>query len=339
MPEKMKGELSTGEVFKIMDNIAKAYSPIIVLTGGEPLYRADIFDIASYAASKGLKVALATNGTLIDEKMAKKIKDSGVARVAISIDGGDASVHDSFRAIPGSFNAALNGLRNVQKAGVETQINSTIAKHNVHQVADIFNLALNMKVNALHYFMLVPVGCGVTIADSEMLSPDRYEQVLNWMYDQLIVHKEMELKATCAPHYYRIIRQRAKQDGIKLNLKTHGMAAVTRGCLAGSAVAFISRLGIVQPCGYLPVAAGDLKTQTFEDVWEHSGVFANMRDSSMLKGKCGACEYKVVCAGCRARAYYQTSNYLDEEPYCIYEPEGYKETDKVENLKTGTENL
>ncbi len=339
MPEKMKGELSTDEVFKIVDDIAKVYNPIIILTGGEPLYREDIFDIASYAVSKGLKVALATNGTLIDGKMAKKIKDAGVTRVAISIDGGDAGVHDSFRSIPGSFNAALNGLKNVQNAGVETQINTTIAKHNVHQVADIFNLALNMKVRALHYFMLVPVGCGVTIADSEMLSPDRYEQVLNWMYDQLIVHKEMELKATCAPHYYRIIRQRAKQDGIKLNLKTHGMAAVTRGCLAGSAVAFISRLGIVQPCGYLPVAAGDLKTQTFEDVWEHSGIFANMRDPSMLKGKCGACEYKVVCAGCRARAYYQTSNYLDEEPYCIYEPEGYKETDKAENLKTGTENL
>ncbi len=324
MPEKMKGELSTKEIFNIIDNIADSYKPILVLTGGEPLYREDIFDIASYGVSKGLRIALATNGTLIDEKKARQIKNAGVIRVAISIDGADADVHDSFRALPGSFEAAMNGIRYVQKAGVEAQINTTIAKHNVHQVADIFNLALNLKVNALHYFMLVPVGCGVMIADSEMLPATQYEDILNWMYDQFTAHKEIELKATCAPHYYRIIRQRAKRDGIKLSFQTHGMAAMTKGCLAGSAVAFISRLGIVQPCGYLPVAAGDLKKQTFEDVWENSRIFKDFRDPSLLKDKCGACEYKAVCAGCRARAYYQTGDYLDEEPYCVYVPEGYK---------------
>lgn len=324
MPEKMKDELSTDEVFRIIDDIANHYKPILVLTGGEPLYREDIFDIASYASSKGLRVALATNGTLIDEKNAKKIKDAGILRVAISIDGADASVHDSFRAIPGSFEAAINGLKAVQHVGVETQINSTIAKHNVHQVAEIFNLALNLHVNALHYFMLVPVGCGVMIADSEMLPADQYERVLNWLYEQFIAHKEIELKATCAPHYYRIIRQRAKQDGVKLSFETHGMAAMTKGCLAGSAVAFISRLGIVQPCGYLPVAAGNLRKQSFEEVWEHSKVFQDMREPSLLKGKCGACEYRSICAGCRARAYYQSGDYLAEEPYCIYIPDGYE---------------
>ncbi len=333
MPEKMKGELTTSEVFGIVDDIARFYKPILVLTGGEPLYREDIFAIASHAVSRGLRVALATNGTLIDERMASRIKDAGVLRVAISIDGGDAKVHDSFRAIPGSFDAALNGLRLLQKAGVEIQINSTIARHNVHQVADIFRLALDMKANAVHYFMLVPVGCGVMIADSEMLPAQQYEDVLNWMYDQFRAHKEIELKATCAPHYYRIIRQRAQQDGIKLSFETHGMAAMTKGCLAGSAVAFISRLGVVQPCGYLPVAAGNLKVQTFEDVWEHSTVFQDMRDPSLLKDKCGACEYRAVCAGCRARAYYETGNYLDEEPYCIYVPQGYTAVSGVKGVK------
>ncbi len=338
MPEKMKGELATDEIFNIIDDIAKTYKPILVLTGGEPLYRDDIFDIASHAVSRGLRVALATNGTLIDATIAKKIKDAGILRVAISIDGGDANVHDSFRGLPGSFDAALNGLRQVQNAGVEIQINSTIAKHNVHQVADIFNLALGMKANAVHYFMLVPVGCGVMIADSEMLPAQQYEDVLNWMYDQFRAHKEIELKATCAPHYYRIIRQRAKQDGIKLSFETHGMAAMTKGCLAGSAVAFISRLGVVQPCGYLPVAAGNLRKQTFEEVWEHSKVFQDMREPSLLKDKCGACEYRVVCAGCRARAYYQTGNYLDEEPYCIYVPEGYV-ANTGKGIKAGLGNL
>ena len=324
MPEKMKGELGTGEIFKIIDDIAKVYKPILVLTGGEPLFREDIFDIASHAVTKGLRVAQAPH---------LSFNSAGILRVAISIDGGDANVHDSFRALPGSFDAAINGLKLVQKAGVEIQINSTIAKHNVHQVADIFNLALNMKANAVHYFMLVPVGCGVMIADSEMLPAQQYEDVLNWMYDQFTSHKEIELKATCAPHYYRIIRQRAKKDGIKLSFETHGMAAMTKGCLAGSAVAFISRLGVVQPCGYLPVAAGNLKKQTFEEVWEHSTVFKDMREPALLKDKCGACEYRAVCAGCRARAYYETGNYLDEEPYCIYVPEGYDPKSKKSTLK------
>jgi radical SAM protein with 4Fe4S-binding SPASM domain len=203
---------------------------------------------------------------------------------------------------------------------VEVQINSTIAKHNVHQVQDLYQLALDFEAVALHIFMLVPVGCGVQIADHEMLDPHKYEEVLNWFYD-ISKENKIQTKATCAPHYFRIMRQRAKEEGIKITPKTHGMAAMTKGCLAGSSICFVSHKGQVFPCGYLPVEAGNVLKTPFKDIWEKSPIFANLRNTDLLGGKCGICEFKKVCEGCRARAFYETGDYMDEEPYCVYEPE------------------
>jgi len=312
-------ELSTQQIHYVIDTIASNYRPIIVLTGGEPLYRKDLFDIATYAHEKGLPIALATNGTLIDEQIAQQIKASGFQRVSISIDGPDAHTHDSFRGIPGSFDKALHGALLLYKAGVPFQFNTTITKRNVHSIEAILKLAQEKKAAALHVFMLVPVGCGVEIADTDMLSKEQYEEVLRWFYYKT---KEagIEFKATCAPHYYRIIRQEAKKEGRKLTFETDGLAAVTRGCLAGSGVCFISHRGDVQPCGYLPLVAGNVLQTPFNQIWESSELFANLRNLSKLKGKCGLCEYKAFCAGCRARAYYATGDYMDEEPYCIFEP-------------------
>ncbi|MGB4267615.1 MAG: heme b synthase [Spirochaetota bacterium] len=312
-------ELSTQQIHYVIDTIAGNYRPIIVLTGGEPLYRKDLFDIARYAHEKGLPIALATNGTLIDEQIAQQIKASGFQRVSISIDGPDAHTHDSFRGIPGSFDKALHGALLLQQAGVPFQFNTTITKRNVGSIEAILKLAKEKGAAALHVFMLVPVGCGVEIADTDMLSKEQYEDVLRWFYYKT---KEagIEFKATCAPHYYRIIRQEAKKEGRKLTFETDGLAAVTRGCLAGSGVCFISHRGDVQPCGYLPLVAGNVLQTPFNQIWESSELFTNLRDLSKLKGKCGLCEYKAFCAGCRARAYYATGDYMDEEPYCMYEP-------------------
>ena len=313
------GELETDGVKKIIDDITSEYSPILILTGGEPLYRADIYDIASYAASKKLRVALATNGTLITDESAKKIKDAGIARASISIDGSTASSHDGFRGIPGAFEKALNGARLLKQNGVEFQFNMTVTKRNVAEIDDILALAIKEGAAALHLFMLVPVGCGVEIAETDMISAEKYEEVLNWFYDRSR-EVSIEFKATCAPHYYRIIRQRAKAEGRTLSFETDGMAAMTRGCLAGTGVCFISHRGEVQPCGYLPLSAGNVVKTPFPDVWEKSELFLTLRDFSTLKGKCGACEYKGVCGGCRARAFYAEDDMLGEEPYCLYEP-------------------
>lgn len=314
-----QGELEYEQIAGVVDDIASSYSPIIVLTGGEPLYRNDIFDIASYASGKGLRVALASNGTLIDQDIAVKIKQSGVMRVSISIDGKNAASHDGFRGMPGSFEQALRGARYLNEAGVEFQFNCTISRRNVDEIEEVLQLAENKGAAALHLFMLVPVGCGVEIAEKEMITKEKYEDVLEWFYDRSKETK-MEFKATCAPHYYRIIRQKAKEEGRKLTFETDGMAAMTRGCLAGTGVCFISHRGDVQPCGYLPLSAGNVMEKPFKEIWEGSELFKNLRDYNALEGKCGICEYRAFCGGCRARAYYETGNYLDEEPYCVYEP-------------------
>lgn len=316
------GELPVEKVKTIIDNIADFASPIIVLTGGEPLYRDDIYDIASYVTEKGLPAALATNGTMIDEPAARRIKEIGVRRVSISIDGMSAASHDKLRGIPGSFDEALAGAAHLRKAGVEFQFNATITKRNMNELEGILKLSVEKGAAALHLFMLVPVGCGAEIIETEALSRQEYEDVLNIFYD-LSRRAPIEFKATCAPHYYRIIRQRAREEGRKVTFETHGMAAMTRGCLAGSGVCFISHTGDVQPCGYLPLKAGSLIETDFRDIWEGSELFASLRDMNLLKGKCGACEYKNVCAGCRARAYYAEDDVFGEEPYCLYTPRGY----------------
>jgi AdoMet-dependent heme synthase len=357
-------DLPTAKALDIIDQIAKFGNPILVLSGGEPLYRPDIFELAEYGTSLGLRVALATNGTLVTKDVAEKIKRAGIKRVSISLDGSDAATHDSFRGIPGAFDAAVYGMRNLQDLGVSVQINTTIARHNAHQLPDVLELARRLGADALHTFLLVPVGCGVDIAAEQMVAPDEYERMLNWFYDQSLTG-DIELKATCAPHYFRVSRQRRAADrragkpvpaapvahhppghigatemtmpgSTGISLKPGGgapvghsghpgghpsdMNAMTKGCLAGTGVCFISHEGEVFPCGYLPAIAGDLRKQSFADIWTNSVVFNQLRDDDNLKGKCGCCEFRHVCMGCRARAFAASGDFLAEEPFCVYEP-------------------
>jgi heme b synthase len=316
-------ELSLHEIRGVIDDIVSEYRPILVLTGGEPLYREDVYDIASYASGRGLTVALATNGTLIDGRAAAQIRKSGIGRVSISIDGMDSRSHDGFRGIPGSFDRALHGIAFLRREEVPFQINTTVTRRNADEIAGILDLAESLGARALHLFMLVPVGCGVEIAESEMITAEKYEQVLNWFYDRSKT-TGLELKATCAPHYYRILRQRAREEGRDVTFETHGMAAVTRGCLAGTGVCFISHRGEVQPCGYLPVSAGNVLKTPFREIWKGSPLFESLRDPDRLGGACGACEYRMICGGCRARAFYATGDYLSEEPCCAYTPAGMR---------------
>jgi len=363
-------DLSTPKALDIITQISEFANPILVLSGGEPLYRTDIFQLASFATERGLRVALATNGTLVTKEIARKIADSGVKRVSISLDGVNAETHDTFRGIPGAFDAAIYGFRNLKEIGMAVQINMTIARHNAKQLPAVLDMVRNLGADALHTFLLVPVGCGVDIAEAQMVPPQEYEDILNWFYDQEQIG-DIELKATCAPHYFRVVRQRraaerraegygaapAKAAAVEIgatemtmpgstgiNLKPgaragghpgghpgggkhpDGLNAVTKGCLAGTGVCFISHEGEVYPCGYLPAVAGDLRKQSFADVWTKSQVFETLRDNSKLTGKCGCCEFRTVCMGCRARAYAATGDYMAAEPFCIYEPKTLQAT-------------
>jgi len=318
-----KDDLTTDESLQLIDSIREIGTPILVLSGGEPLVRPDIFDIAKYATNKGLITALATNGTLINDEIALKIKESGIHRVSISIDGADSNIHDNFRGIKGSFAQAINGLNILKSRGIGVQINSTIAKHNAFAIEKIYELAIALGADALHFFMLVPVGCGVNIVQSHQLEAKKYEELLGWIFEKSLENK-IQIKATCAPHYFRIMKQKQKQlPPLKKETQDrpkHAMSAITKGCLAGTAVCFISHKGDVFPCGYLPVSAGNIRNEALEDIWNNSSVFIRLRNSKNLTGKCLQCEYHNVCMGCRARAYYQSGDYMAEEPFCIYQP-------------------
>ena len=311
-------ELNTIEAKKALDQIREVGQPIIILTGGEPLLRKDIFTLADYGTKKGLKMVMGTNGTLITPDITKKIQDSGIKRVSISLDGSTRESHDAFRQVDGAFDRAIKGIAYLKERGIEFQINTTITKSNLFELEDIFELVVRLGAIAHHIFLLVPTGRAQDMVSQE-LNAKEYEDTLQWFYQQND-KTTIQLKATCAPQYYRILRQEAHRKGKKVNRETYGLDAVTRGCMAGTSYCFVSHEGIIQPCGYLEVNSGNLRESTFSDIWMNSSVFADLRDLSKYKGKCGRCEYITVCGGCRARAYAFSGDYLSEEPLCAYTP-------------------
>ncbi len=325
--EPYPGELSTKECFHLVDEILEVGKPIIILTGGEPLMRLDSLEIASYAVDKGLRVVMGSNGTLVTKEIAARLKDTSLSRIGISLDFPVPQLQDDFRGTAGAFEAAVAGITNAREAGIDVQINSTITKLNVTFLNELLTLALKLKAVAFHPFMLVPTGRGKELESIEM-SPEQHEETLNWIYDkQEELGDRMFFKPTDAPHYLRILSQRQKRNGNAPTAKKpeptaghHPMQSITRGCLAGTGFCFISHRGRVQGCGYLDVDAGNIRQVSFRQVWNDSPVFRNIRDLSLVKGKCGFCEYKEICGGCRARAYETTGNYLEAEPYCVYQP-------------------
>ncbi len=324
-----KSDLTTEQALSFVESLTETGSPVLVLSGGEPLYRKDIFDIASHATKTGLPVALSTNGTLVTKEAAKNAVESGVKRVSISIDGADKTTHDDFRKQEGSLERAIEGFKNLKELGMSMQINCTITRHNRHQLEDLYALALSLGADALHFFMLVPVGCGVQIAESNQLQPQEYEDTLHWIYTKSRERK-LYMRATCAPHYFRIMRQEAKQRGEQVKVTIphshrQGMESLTRGCLAGTSICFVSHKGDVFPCGYLPVSCGNVLKTRFKEIWDNAVPFQSLRETDNLLGKCGVCEYKNVCLGCRARAYYNSGDFMAEEPFCVYEPASQKE--------------
>lgn len=313
------GEIETPAALRLLDQIRTLGRPIIILTGGEPLLRSDIFEIARHGSDIGLRMVMAPNGTLITGRIAGKLADAGIQRISISLDGANAQSHDRFRGVESAFEGALRGIDHAKAAGLAFQINTTITQSNLEEISRIQELAVSLGAVAHHIFLLVPTGRGKYIAD-QSISPEAYEKTLEWFYDQR-AKIPLELKATCAPHYYRILRQRAHADGESVTFDSHGLDAVTRGCLGGIGFCFISHRGRVQPCGFLDLDCGNVTEGSFPEIWQNSKIFTELRRYELLQGKCGICEYRKVCGGCRARAYEATGDYLAEEPLCSYQPQ------------------
>src|SRR4051812_32160476 len=277
--ELSKQDLTTEQSKQLIRSLPETGKPILVFSGGEPLMRPDVFELAEEATRVDIPIALATNGTIMNEQVAAKVRDTGFKRVSISFDGPDAPTHDFFRG-DGAFDASIAGFKLLRSAGLSMQINTTIAKHNHKKMDETYKLAMDLGADALHIFMLVPVGCGMELDPSIMLDSEEYERALNWIYDRSLEGK-IHLKATCAPHYFRVMRQRAKADGRPMPAASHphrslapggaptsghpgghataraggasgggpDMSAMTKGCLAGQAVCFVSHTGEVFPCG------------------------------------------------------------------------------------------
>ncbi len=322
-------EFTLDEIKKVLDNVASFAKPIIILTGGEPMLRDDIYEISSYGDSIGLRMVMAPCGMLITEESIEKMKEAGIKRISLSIDGASAKTHDAFRQKPGAFDEVIKAAKIAKENGMEFQINSTIHKKNVKELPKILDLAVELGAESFHPFLLVPTGRAKSLADQE-IPPEEYERVLNWIYDQ----KEkvaIQFKPTCAPHYYRISRQRGAKEGVKPSHPNSGahphgghprFASSGKGCIGGQAFAFISHIGKVQICGFLEEEAGDLRKEdyNFKKIWDDSPLFSKIRNIDEYDGRCGYCEFRKVCGGCRARAFAVTGNYTGEEPYCIYEP-------------------
>jgi len=313
------GEFDTEECRRLIDDIASFSSPVIILTGGEPLLREDIYDLASHGTARGLRMVIAPNGTLLNVEKAKRLKAAGIQRASISLDGAGPMSHDHFRGVEGAFEGALRGIESLKKAGLEFQINTTVTRKNSLELPALLKLSQELGAVAHHIFLLVPTGRGRDLQD-QAIQAQEYEELLHWFYDQQ-GRTSMQLKATCAPQYYRVLRQRAKENGNTVTTASHGLDAVTRGCLGGVGFCFVSHRGEVQPCGYLEVSCGNLRKQSLREIWENAPVFQRLRDFSAYEGRCGRCEYTRVCGGCRARAFEKTGNFMDEEPLCAYQPQ------------------
>lgn len=313
-------DLPFTDAIKIIDDISDYAKPVVVLSGGEPLLREDLFDIASYGTEKGLRMCLATNGSLVDDYVCQVIKKSGIRMVSLSLDGSTEKVHDNFRNQEGAFKGIINASELFRRNSIEFLINSSFTKRNQEEIPKVYKLAKELGATAWYMFMIVPTGRAEEIIN-ELISKEDYEEILDWHYHMEKEEKDMLVRPTCAPHYYRIVLQNAKKEGShferrSLKFSTGG----SKGCIAGQLICLINVDGDVLPCSYFPMSAGNILKQPFKEIWENSELFKKLRDFKSYKGKCGNCEFLNVCGGCRARAHAVSGDYLDEEPFCSYIP-------------------
>ncbi len=297
-------ELTTAEGKKLLEEIARAAFKILILSGGEPLLREDIFELVSHGQRAGLHLVLGTTGTTITAGVARELKEAGIKRAGISLDSAGASLHDEFRRVPGSFDDAIRGMDACRSAGLPFQVHTTLVEQNYSELEKITDLAVEMGAQAHHIFFLVPTGRAKDM-EEEALREKQYEQLLHRILKK---QKEVkiELKPTCAPQFMRI----ASQMNIPMRF--------TRGCLAGTAYCCVLPNGVVHPCPYLPLEVGEVRKMPFDRIWEEAELFRVLRGDKR-GGKCDDCTYKNICGGCRARAfYYSSGDYMAEDPWCLY---------------------
>ena len=326
-------ELTTEEAKRAIDIFDKAGVTILAFSGGEPLVRPDIFELARYAADKGMYVAMATNGTLITPEVARKMKESGIQFVQISLDGATPETHDEFRGIPGAFERTIKGIKNAVKEGFFVEIATTATKSNYDEIPAIIDLAEELKVNWFMLYNFVPTGRGKDIVERD-LTPEQREELLKMLY-----HKNKETKVellSTAPQLARVaLEEEYKEKTGEILMPTHfynahlpgklaSLAEFIGGCGAGRFYMSMRPNGDLQPCVFLPVKVGNIRKDNFEDLWLHNKILNELRNKDLIK-ECNKCPYRYYCGGCRARAYGYFGDYLAPDPGCIINKKSYRE--------------
>jgi len=305
-------ELTTAQCRKILSCVARYSKCVIILTGGEPMERSDIYELIRHGRKLGHRMVMASCGYLIDQESIARLKEAGVLALSFSLDGASAETHDKFRRAKGAFDAVIRAAEIARSAGVRFQINTTLCKINIDEVAGIIELAKRLGAYCFNPFILVPTGRGKNMAD-EILDPLRYEVMLNELL-RLKLESTIEVRVTCGPQFARVCQQ----------ARTKGLTGETNGCMGGRGFGFISCRGDVQTCGFLDVPAGNLVENgfNFKKIWLESELLNKIRDLPGYTGRCRTCEYVALCGGCRARAYAVSGDYLASDPLCAYQAKG-----------------
>ncbi len=312
-------ELSTEEGFRLLDTVREFGDPIMIFTGGDPLKRADLFPLLEHSVALGLRTTVSPSPTpLLSREAIAGFKSAGVARISISVDGWDAASHDDFRQVPGSFDRAMLALEEAQRIGLSTQINTTVSRHNWKHLEEIADMVDRLGCDMWDIFFLVPTGRGASQAE---LNGAEFEEVFAFMYERSKKSRAV-IKTTEAMHYRRYLMQRRK-DEVSAAVKGHpGDNPLNKmaGINSGRGFVFISRTGEIYPSGFLPISSGNVRRNSLVDVYQNGPLFQVLRDSSLLKGKCGLCQYRNLCGGSRSRAFALTGDYLAAEARCIHQP-------------------
>lgn len=312
-PKPHSNELSSENARALLGQLAEfPHKPLVVLSGGDPLKRSDIVDLLEHGTSLGLSMSMSPACTsLCTRTMMQQLKDAGLQRMAVSLDGADAATHDAFRGVEGSFDQAIRMIREARDIGLAVQVNTTVARHNVHQIDALAQLLDGSGIVLWSVFFLVPVGRGLR---EQRLAPPQYDQVFEKLF-QHSQNRSFAIKTTEAPFYRRFVLQRHGDPQL-------GPHRAPLGINDGKGVMFISHVGDVQPSGFLAKRCGRFPAESVIDIYQKNPVFQALRDPDRLGGKCGRCEFRKVCGGSRARSFALTRDYLAEEPDCVYVPAG-----------------
>lgn len=309
-------ELSTDEAKQLISQIAEAGARLLILDGGEPLMRPDVFDLVRQSRTAGLTTVMGTNGTLITAEVADKLADAGIQGLAISLDGADAETHDAFRGVEGAWEQTLQGIENVRQAGIPFQIAPTVRHGSWKQWAVIADKAKGWGANAVEVFDYIPAGRGEENPEFEMTIEERRAFVGEYITRQR-AEDEMVYRCIGLPQVWIEIENTVPEDEVLAKFVRSCCAAGTRYCC-------VVYDGTVYPCMVLQERAGDVREQSFVDIWQTSEVFQVLRDRDRLEGKCGRCDYRYVCGGARCRVYAKTGSLTAEDDACWFSEEELK---------------